>query len=96
MLVHDDCFNYLKQIKNKSIDLILVDPPYLISKSSNFKNYSDKANSDIITKYGKHSIDFGDWDKDSLDVNLLMKEFHRILRKGGTLIIFFDIWNYYS
>ena len=44
------------------------------------------------TKYGKHKIDFGDWDKDSLDVNLLMKEFHRILRKGGTLIIFFDIW----
>jgi DNA modification methylase len=92
MLVHDDCFNYLKQIKNKSIDLILVDPPYLISKSSNFKNYSDKANSDIITKYGKHSIDFGDWDKEDIDWNLLFKEYYRILKDGGTLIFFYDIW----
>ena len=92
MIVHDDCFNYLKQIKNNSIDLILVDPPYLISKSSNFKNYSDKANSDIITKYGKHSIDFGDWDKEDLDWNLLFKEYYRILKDGGTLIFFYDIW----
>lgn len=92
MLVHDDCFNYLKQIKNKSIDLILVDPPYLISKSSNFKNYSDKANSDIITKYSKHSIDFGDWDKEDIDWNLLFKEYYRILKDGGTLIFFYDIW----
>ena len=92
MIVHDDCFNYLKQIKNKSIDLILVDPPYLISRKSNFKNYSDKANSDIITKYGKHSIDFGDWDKDDIDWNLLFKEYYRVLKDGGTLIFFFDIW----
>jgi len=92
MIVHDDCFNYLKEIKNKSIDLILVDPPYLISKSSNFKNYSDKANSDIITKYGKHSIDFGDWDKEDIDWNLLFKEYYRILKDGGTLIFFYDIW----
>lgn len=92
MIVHDDCFNYLKEIKNKSIDLILVDPPYLISKSSNFKNYSDKANSDIITKYGKHSIDFGEWDKEDIDWNLLFKEYYRILKDGGTLIFFYDIW----
>ena len=92
MLINDDCFNHLKKIENKSIDLILVDPPYLISKKSNFKNYSDKANSDIITKYGSHSIDFGEWDKEEIDWDLLFKEYYRVLKDGGTLIFFFDVW----
>jgi DNA modification methylase len=92
MIIHGDCFEHLSKINSNSIDLIIVDPPYLISKKSNFKNYSDKANSDIITKYGKHSIDFGDWDKENIDWNLLFNEYYRILKKGGTLIVFFDIW----
>jgi site-specific DNA-methyltransferase (adenine-specific) len=92
MLVHDDCFNYISNLKDKSISLILTDPPYQISKSSNFKNYSDKANSDIITKYGSHSIDFGEWDKEEINWDLLFKEYFRILKDGGTLIFFFDIW----
>lgn len=92
MIINDDCFNYISDIKDKSIDLILTDPPYLISKKSNFKNYSDDATKEIITKYGKHSIDFGDWDKDEIDWNLLFKEYYRILKDGGTLIFFFDIW----
>jgi DNA modification methylase len=92
MIIHGDCFEHLSKINSNSIDLIIVDPPYLISKKSNFKNYSDNANSDIITKYGKHSIDFGDWDKQDIDWNLLFNEYYRILKKGGTLIVFFDIW----
>ncbi len=39
MLVHDDCFNYLKQIKNKSIDLILVDFPFLYKMKENINEY---------------------------------------------------------
>lgn len=92
MIINSDSFEYLKNIESNSIDLILTDPPYLISKESNFKNYSDSASHLMKTKYGKHEIDFGDWDKDPLDLNILMKEFYRVLRKGGTLIIFFDIW----
>lgn len=92
MIINSDSFEYLKSIESNSIDLILTDPPYLISKESNFKNYSDSTSHLMKTKYGKHEIDFGDWDKTPLDVNYLMKEFYRVLRKGGTLIIFFDIW----
>jgi site-specific DNA-methyltransferase (adenine-specific) len=92
MIINNDSFEYLKSIESNSIDLILTDPPYLISKESNFKNYSDSTSHLMKTKYGKHEIDFGDWDKTPLDVNYLMKEFYRVLRKGGTLIIFFDIW----
>ena len=92
MEINDDCFNSLRQIKSGSVDLILVDPPYLISKKSGFTRYSDEAKSDMITKYGKVSIDFGEWDKEEIDWDLLLKEYYRVLRDGGTLIFFFDIW----
>lgn len=92
MIINDDCFNYLSKIESNSIDLILVDPPYLISKESGFKNYSDNANNEVRKKFGSISIDFGDWDKQELDWQLLFNEYYRILRKGGTLIFFFDIW----
>lgn len=92
MIINDDCFNYLSKIESNSIDLILVDPPYLISKESGFKNYSDNATDEIRKKFGNISIDFGDWDKQELDWDLLFNEYYRILKKGGTLIFFFDIW----
>lgn len=92
MIINDDCFNYISKIPTKSVDLILVDPPYLISKKSGFTNYSDSAKSDMITKYGKVSIDFGEWDKDDINWDLLFSEYYRVLRDGGTLIFFFDIW----
>ena len=92
MLINDDCFNYLKNIKNKTIDLILVDPPYQISRKSGFKNISDNTPIDMVTKYGNHSIDFGEWDKEEIDWDLLFKEYYRVLKDGGTLIFFFDVW----
>ncbi len=91
MIINDDCFNYIQQIADKSIDLILIDPPYLISRDSNFKNYSNNANSQLVTKY-QFSIDFGDWDKIEIDWKALFKEYYRVLKDGGTLIIFYDIW----
>ena len=57
MILKGDCFELIKDIESKSVDLILVDPPYLISRDSNFKNYSDDASKELITKYGKVSID---------------------------------------
>ena len=91
MFIFDDCFNYLDKIESNSIDLILTDPPYQISRKSNFKNHSEKATDFIKTKYKKYSIDFGYWDTD-IDLNFLFKEYYRVLKKGGTLIIFYDIW----
>lgn len=90
MVLNGDCFELITEIKSKSIDLILTDPPYLISRDSNFINGS-MDNRKMSSKY-KMSIDFGDWDKIDMDWNLLLKEYYRVLKYGGTLIIFYDIW----
>lgn len=81
-----DCFEFLKDIKSNSIDLILTDPPYLISKKTNFKKYVNGVERFAI------SMDFGEWDKHFPNFDILIKEFYRVLKPSGTLIIFFDIW----
>jgi site-specific DNA-methyltransferase (adenine-specific) len=81
----------LKEIKSGSVDLILTDPPYAISRNSNFDKISDSASDLMKTKYSKHSINFGSWDSE-LDLENLFKEYFRVLRKGGTLLIFYDFW----
>lgn len=84
MLILDDCFSYLQKIEDNSIDLILTDPPYDISKKSGFS-------SGKLSKFNQISIDFGYWDTE-IDLDKLFKEYYRVLRKGGTLVIFYDIW----
>jgi len=85
-IILGDCFEVLKKIPKNSIDLILTDPPYLISKTSNFTKNSDNK------KFNKISIDFGEWDKEEVNFDLLFSEYKRILKPGGTLIIFYDVW----
>lgn len=91
MIILGDCLQELSKIESNSIDLIITDPPYLISRESNFKQVSESTSKNMSTKYNI-SIDFGDWDKVQLDFNYLFKEWFRILKKGGTLIVFYDIW----
>ena len=81
-----DCYEILKTIDDNSIDLILTDPPYNISRPSNFTKNSDNK------KFNNISIDFGDWDQVEIDIESLMIEFKRVLNPGGTIIIFYDIW----
>lgn len=35
-LLQGDCLNLMKKIPDKSIDMILTDPPYNISRKNNF------------------------------------------------------------
>jgi DNA modification methylase len=92
MIINGNCYKHILDIENNSIDLILIDPPYLISKESNFNRYTENADKDSIRKFSIIKNDFGDWDKEDINFDFLFKHFYRILKKGGTLILFYDIW----
>ena len=128
---NSDGLEYLKQIKDDSIHLVLTDPPYIISKDTGMdKHYNQvkynetnkidqvKTQEDWNEYKTKHNIttdqqkenyirfgtiygkkycvrtNYGDWDsKFTLDtLEKYIQEFYRTLKKGGTLIIFFDLW----
>lgn len=91
MIINGDCYEEIIKIKKNSIDLILIDPPYQISRDSNFSNASNDTDWETANRFN-FSIDFGEWDKSALDWDFLFKEYYRILKKGGTIIIFYDIW----
>lgn len=118
-------------IKDNSIDLILTDPPYIISKDTGMNRHYNKIQKNIqngvkyvktekewiqykqkndivddkykdkYMKYGtiygqKYCIrtHYGDWDV-NFTLELLEKyiaQYYKKLKKGGTVIIFFDVW----
>jgi site-specific DNA-methyltransferase (adenine-specific) len=126
-----DGLQYLATIPNNSVDLILTDPPYIISKETGMNAHynnvkqneenniefvkteeewetykieneiEDDENKEKYMKYGtiygkKYCVktDYGDWDSD-FTMELLdqfIAEYYKKLKKGGTLIIFFDLW----
>ena len=84
-LLNKSCFDYLKGIESDSVDLVLIDPPYEISKPTGF------ASGGGVERFAV-SMDFGDWDKNFSGLDLVINEAYRVLKKGGTFICFYDIW----
>jgi site-specific DNA-methyltransferase (adenine-specific) len=130
-ILNTDGLQYLKTIEKNSIDLILTDPPYIISKNTGMNKHYNMVKKNIETgvefikteedwneykeknsitddkkkknymKYGtiygkKYATktDFGEWDsKFSFAIlDSFISEFYKKLRKGGTIIVFFDLW----
>jgi len=125
-----DGLKYMAEQKDKSVHLILTDPPYIISKDSGMnrfvkkvenieksgknektesewetfkagKDYTDDKYKANYIKYGNTSgkkygykTDFGKWDNEFSIAKLeeFIKLFYKKLVKGGTCIIFTDLW----
>jgi DNA modification methylase len=126
-----DGIEYLKTIDKNSIDLILTDPPYIISKDTGMNSHYNKVKEnaennvefvkteeewteykeknkienddkkDNYMRYGtiygtKYCVktDYGDWDSEfTLDkLEEFISIYYNKLKKGGTLIMFFDLW----
>uniref|UniRef100_A0A6C0CQG9 DNA methylase N-4/N-6 domain-containing protein n=1 Tax=viral metagenome TaxID=1070528 RepID=A0A6C0CQG9_9ZZZZ len=130
VIKNENGIDLLKNIKNNSIDLILTDPPYIISKDSGMdsftdevkkiessgknvktekewnvykkkNNISDDTYKENYIKYGNTSgkkyafkTNYGVWDKEFTMSQLeeFISLYYKKLRKGGTCIIFFDLW----
>ncbi len=71
---------------NGSVDLILTDPPYAISRETGFSKFKTGVPRFAV------SMDFGKWDHSKISLNAFVKECYRVLRVGGTAIIWYDVW----
>lgn len=89
ILKNESCFDFLKTIDSNSVDLILIDPPYEVSRDTNFQSGKETGKD---TDRFRVSMDFGDWDNDFTGLNEVIKECYRVLKRGGTLICFYDLW----
>ena len=139
-IINEDGLKFLETISDCSVDLILTDPPYIISKDTGMdKHYNkvkenEKNNIEFVKteeewleykktldkpqeeldkdkgigwskenylKYGTilgkkycSKTQYGEWDN-NFTMELLEKfinEYYKKLRRGGTLIIWFDLW----
>ena len=119
---------YLATVADNSIDLVLTDPPYIISHETGMENHSiaveeaagvnmkteaewkafraakkyrDDEYKDNYIKYGsiygkKYCVrtNYGNWDSQfTMDIlDAFIGEYYKKLKKGGTLIMWFDLW----
>lgn len=83
-ILNEDCVRGMSDLINDGVpvDLIVADPPYVISRGSNFHTMKDRKNARTGTSFGTWDEEFDntDWIKKSFDV----------LRDGGSLIVFND------
>lgn len=88
-LANANCFEYLKEIESNSVNLVLIDPPYEVSRDTNFS--SGKPTGRDVDRF-RVSMNFGDWDNNFTGLDVVIKECYRVLKKGGTMICFYDLW----
>ncbi|MBQ7565380.1 MAG: site-specific DNA-methyltransferase [Lachnospiraceae bacterium] len=88
-LENKSCFDYLKTIEDKSVSLVLIDPPYEVSRDTNFQSGEAKGKD---TDRFRVSMDFGEWDTGFTGLDLAIKECYRVLKDGGMMICFYDLW----
>ena len=88
-LRNEDCLEYLKRIPDNSVDLVLLDPPYKISRKTNFAQ-GEKTGRDVDRL--RVTYEFGAWDKGKDVLEKVIQESYRVLKKSGTIVCFYDLW----
>lgn len=78
-----DCFDFLKEIPDKSVDLILTDPPFGLGESTFDEKYYARSKSNILRNYveAPKDISYEKW------VFNWIIEFDRILKPNGSVFI---------
>lgn len=75
-IVNGNSFELLKKLPEDSVNHLISDPPYNISKANNFH-----------TMEGRAGIDFGEWDK-GFDLTGWIEDAVKAVKQGGNIIIF--------
>lgn len=88
-LYNEDCIKTMKSLENNSVDLILTDPPYNLG---NFMRGRDtnlkKMRENFFGDAGWDDLSFEEWEKSMDD---FFKESVRVLKEGGSMIVFMAI-----
>lgn len=75
----------IKDISDETIDLVLTDIPYMISKKTNLKDIKDYTNKNGKSNY--HGMEYEFEDENFCDIKDYINECWRILKPGGNLIV---------
>jgi site-specific DNA-methyltransferase (adenine-specific) len=82
-VVCGDCLELIKEIPNKSVDLVLIDPPYSINYKSNYGS-----------KEYQHRIQTAqEWDN-NFDFSIYFNDIFRVLKEDGYMYVFGRFENY--
>lgn len=85
-LYNEDCLEFMKNIESNSVQFIVADPPYLISDKKDTFHLGEG-------NLSKYRLIQGEWDLVENEIIYdCIKEFKRILKRGGSLIIWYDVW----
>lgn len=84
-----DCEKKIKEILSESVDLIITDPPYNLGKFMNNRDTNlSKMRENFFGVAGWDDLDYDSW---KLHMENFFKESARILKKGGSMIVFMSI-----
>lgn len=84
-----DCKKKIKEILSESVDLIITDPPYNLGKFMNNRDTNlSKMRENFFGVAGWDDLDYDSW---KLHMENFFKESARILKKGGSMIVFMSI-----
>ena len=90
MIFNEDCLVGMKKIPDNSIDLIIADPPYNLSKGGEWKWDNSVKLDGMGGNWNKAKEDWDDFSFDSYFefTNAWLKEAKRILKSTGSMWIF--------
>tara|TARA_B100001564_G_scaffold355576_1_gene368137 strand:- start:2951 stop:3781 length:831 start_codon:yes stop_codon:yes gene_type:complete len=99
----DNLHKQIKECKEKGIEFVKTEEDWekVKDKYKNIKGMTEEKMKENYMKYAsiygkKYSVqtDYGEWDSQfSMEIlDKFIGEYYKKLRKGGTVIIFFDIW----
>jgi len=89
IIYNDDCINTMKKIQDDSVDLIITDPPYNLGlfmkeRATNLAKMRDN----FFGAAGWDNLNFDEWE---LSMNSFFEETARVLKKGGSVIVFMAV-----
>lgn len=89
ILANGNCKDYLSIIASNTVDLVITDPPY------NLGNFMHKRNTNLV-QMRKNQFAYAGWDNLSNDewikeMDFFFKESNRVLKKGGTMLMFMSL-----